>query len=130
MSKKLEFQSKMVSIDEQDDAYIVSLADDAMEPEHYIILQRSTNDEEQDNDLGLGTYFLEVCGSNGSGYGGIKSAELRRDQLELTLVQPNDYLDGVEKIVVRFQLPKQKRDALAKQLALIFRDSDCVLRVA
>jgi len=129
MSDQLEFQAACVSVTEQDDTYIVGLADDELEPEQYIILQRAIFEDTQDDDLGLNTYFLEVCGPDSSGYGGIDSATLQEDRLELALQRPHRYLDGLEKIIVRFHLAKQQRDVLVKQLSLIFRDSGCVLTV-
>lgn len=130
MSKRLEFDATAVSIDEQDEAYIVGFADDEMEPTQYIILQRSIEDGEQDDELGFNTYFVEIGDPSVSGYGGISSVTLKQDQIELDIRQPNDYADEVEQIVVRLQLPPEGREQLARQLELIFRDSDCVLKIS
>lgn len=127
MSKKLEFKATVVSVDEQDEAYIVGFADDEMEPTQYITLQRSIEDDEQDDELGLNTYFLEIGDPAVSGYGGISSAILKQGQLELGIQQPSDYAEEVEQIIVHFQLSKEGMEQLASQLELIFQDSDCAL---
>ncbi|WP_426337272.1 Imm10 family immunity protein [Pseudoduganella sp. R-31] len=129
MSKKLEFDATVVSVDEQDEAYIVGFADDAMEPSQYIILQRSTEEDEQDDELGLNTYFLEIGNPSVSGYGGISSAKLKHSQMELNLRQPSDYANEVEQIIVRFHASQEEREQLARHLELIFRDSDCALNI-
>lgn len=51
MSKDLGFEATVVSVDEQDEAYIVGFANDEMESAQYIILQRSIEDDEQDDEL-------------------------------------------------------------------------------
>lgn len=123
----MEFNAKIVSVDEQDEAYIVGFADDELEPTQYIILQRAIEDDVQDDELGLNTYFLEIGDPAVSGYGGINSATLKQGQLELGIRRPSDYAEEVEQIIVHFQLSKEGMEQLASQLELIFQDSDCAL---
>ncbi|MGW8391134.1 Imm10 family immunity protein [Pseudoduganella sp. HUAS MS19] len=129
MSKHLVFKASVVSVDEQDEAYIVGFADDEMEPTQYIILQRSIEDDEQEDELGLNTYFLEIGDPAVSGYGGINTATLKQDQIEIDIRQPSDYAGRVERIIVRFNLLQEGRERLARQLEQILRGSDCALNI-
>lgn len=109
-----------VAAQEADESYIVGFADSRTQAQEYVILQRSVQSEADDDEPD--TYFLEINGQECSGYGGIRSATLDKNQLTLELADDNDYADGLASVAVTFE------DApadLKNYLALIFLGTDC-----
>ena len=132
MNEELNFHAGRVSAQEADASYIVGLVEDsgAEEPDKYIILQRSIDEEAGEDDAEFNTYFLEICDAEFSGYGGIKSATLNRNSFEIALSEQNPYVNTLRKISIAFDLSSQEFNDLTKHLDLIFRDSDCALTIS
>jgi hypothetical protein len=125
--RDLEFTAAVISAAVENGTCIVGLADRKIEPEHCIVLQRSLSPDEQDIALGQDTYYIEVCGEEMSGYGGIERATLGTDVLDLKMRAANNVLIG--HIVARFHLSHGEWRRLAESLGLMFANTGTELRL-
>jgi hypothetical protein len=123
----IEFNATAVSATVEDGACIAGLADDAVQPAQWVVLQRSLSPDDQERKLGLDSYDFEVSGSTAK-RGSIERASLGQDDLLLEL-RPQSGLD-VAKVLVRFALTPQLRQNLAEKLELIFHGTDAVLTIS
>jgi hypothetical protein len=80
-----EFVANEVTYTFEDGVHVLGLADSASEPQDYVILQRGTEFDEQDKELGQDTYYVEICADGVAGYGGVKFVSLRSDTLNIEL---------------------------------------------
>jgi Immunity protein 10 len=77
------FHANCVAVEDMDDFWLVSFADDKCEPREYLTLQQSFEDEDQDVALGMNTYHVERNDQRWWEYGGIKRFELKRDRVRI-----------------------------------------------
>ena len=82
-----------------DGVHVVGLAD-SDPPTHYVILQRGTEDDEQDAALGLDTYYVEVCENGVAGYGGVESVSLRGEMLNIELAPDAGWAQGLGLVTI------------------------------
>lgn len=75
-----DFQATYWVSEVEDEVILVALADDAAQPQRFILVQRAEEVDEQDVALGMGTYHVEVCGPGRSGYGGLEQVEVGQGQ--------------------------------------------------
>lgn len=78
------FHANCVAIDDMEDFWLVGFADERYDTNQYLTLQRSYEDDEQDIELGMDTYYVERAAQGRSCYGGIEQFELQRNQVIVT----------------------------------------------
>ncbi len=126
----MEFDAAAVSIDEDADAWRISLADAEFNPRRYLLLQREKSPDPQDAEFGLEGYQVEVNDQSNSCYGGIESFELHADHAVVRF--EDDAVPGLdgEALVVRFALRPRQREQLRGSLRRIFDGYGCFLDAA
>ena len=128
----VKFHANSVVTEHPDsECFFVGFADDPVETNNYLLLQRAFDDEVQDIALGHDTYHVELSDQSHSGYGGLSTFLLQRHQLELSFASDIlDQLDGIVGAQITFQLSDQQFELLHEQLKLVFTGSNCFARVA
>jgi hypothetical protein len=109
--------------------HLVGFADKKYDTEIHLMLQRSYEEEEQEQDiqLGMNTYHIEWCDQEKSGYGGITQLVLKPTSVEVYF-EPKmaELIGGVEHISIAFGLPASEHQALKEALLRIFKGSNCL----
>lgn len=122
------FHAKCVSLDDQEDCWLVGFADDKFDTRDYLMLQRAFEDDEQDVSLGEDTYYVERNGQGWSGYGGIKTFELQRDRVKVSFTKEGaDEVGGVTEMEITFQLDMEEFSELKDYLGKVFANTDCLI---
>lgn len=106
-----------ISMDTDDgNIYFFSIADDNMEPEHYIIIEYSSLIDEQDIELGQDKeYFLSSC-TDGGYYGVVQYIHIYNDKICIHI----KHQDGdIRSFVATFFANKKYADGLYKQILSI-----------
>jgi hypothetical protein len=91
----LKFHANTYSAYTEDDVQILGFADDGQQPEHYLLLQRAECFDEQDRQLGMDTYYVELGGQGVAGYGGIEQLQLAPGRLTLRFSSTLDWCRGL-----------------------------------
>ncbi|WP_453935096.1 Imm10 family immunity protein [Acidovorax temperans] len=109
--------------------HLVGFADNKFDTEIYLTLQRSYEEEEQEQDiqLGMNTYHIEWCDQEKSGYGGITQFVLKPTSVEVCF-EPKmaESLGGIERVSISFSLQAGEHQALKEALERIFQGSNCL----
>ncbi|HDS1039072.1 TPA: hypothetical protein QDZ42_002088 [Stenotrophomonas maltophilia] len=79
------FTAHCVAVEDCDGTMVISLADHAETPTHWLILQRARHYDAQDARLGMDCVHLQTGHATAACYGGIRSMALCGDQLQLSL---------------------------------------------
>ncbi|MBH9579192.1 Imm10 family immunity protein [Inhella proteolytica] len=109
------------------ECHLVGFADHERDTKTYLMLQRSFEEDEQDVELGMNTYYVEWCGQERSGYGGVAKFTLKRGLAELTFrPEMAIALGGIKHLSIGFQLSADEWDALQEALKCIFFGSGCL----
>ncbi|WP_185735301.1 Imm10 family immunity protein [Burkholderia cepacia] len=111
----------------EDGVHVVGLAD-RDPPTSYVILQRGTEDDEQDEALGLDTYYMEVCERRVAGYGGVESVSLRGEMLNIELALDAGWAQGLGLVTIVVRAP-DRLELLKQGLAAIFAGTPVRLRI-
>ncbi|MCL2309573.1 MAG: Imm10 family immunity protein [Proteobacteria bacterium] len=107
--------------------HLVGFADHEFNTKTYLMLQRGFEFDEQDVELGMGTYHIEWCGQENSGYGGISQFLLERNCADITFTSGTaEALGGMERLTISFQLMSPEHSALREALEFIFEGSGCL----
>ncbi len=125
----LNFHATAVALVDPDDmCFLVGFADDALAPQHYLMLQRAFEDDidEQDVELGHDTYHVEWRDQSCSLYGGIACFMLHRDRVECRFSPEGTVvLGGAISARIGFDLDEPQFNLLRQRLKDIFRGTDC-----
>ncbi|KVD61197.1 hypothetical protein WI87_10830 [Burkholderia ubonensis] len=116
---KFEFVANDVTYTFKDGVHVLGLVDSANEPQDYVILQRGTEFDEQDRELGQDTYYMEVCTDGVAGYGGVKSVSLHAGTLIIDLEADAKWREDLSSIQIDVRAAKG-RDGLKAWLPAIF----------
>lgn len=109
--------------------HLAGFADRQHGTEHYLMLQRSfeEDEDEQDEELGMDTYHVEWCGQQNACYGGIARLVLQRDGVQITFKREAvEDMGGLEHLSIAFDLSASEYGALKAALADIFAGEDCL----
>jgi hypothetical protein len=122
------FDAACVAIDQPDGEFdLVGFADNAQDPESYLILQRALEFDEQDISLGMNTYHVEWCDQEYSGYGGISRAMLTPCSIQFVFdTMGIGFLGGLEALKISLRLQHGQFAELSRVLGRIFEGSDCL----
>ena len=129
---EINFHAEAVAVVHPDNmCFLVGFADDKLNTEQYLMLQRSFEDDvdQQEVELGHDTYYLEWRDQAFSLYGGVQRFVLRRDHITCTFSPAGTAaLDGATSARIGFKLDEPEFRLLRQRLKDIFRASD-VLQV-
>jgi hypothetical protein len=124
----MEFTAASVSIEEDEDLWRVGFADAEFNPRRYLVLQRAKAPDDDDAELGLDGYSVELNDPANACYGGVELFELARDHA--TVAFEDGALPGFgdnATVVVRFALRGRQYDQLRGCLARIFDGEACFI---
>lgn len=110
-----------------DGVHVVGLAD-RDPPTNYVILQRGTEDDEQDAALGLDTYYVEVCENGVAGYGGVESVSLRGEMLNIELAPDAGWAQGLGLVTIVVRATGEL-ERVKQGLAAVFAGTSARLRI-
>ena len=123
------FAESVVSEHPDGVCHLVGFADKNFDTEIYLMLQRSYEEEEQEQDiqLGMNTYHIEWCDQEKSGYGGITQFVLKPTSAEVYF-EPKvaASLGSMEHVSITFGLQASELQALKEALQRIFQGSKCL----
>lgn len=77
----IKFMAKYYDSSSEDDVLTVGFADSEADPQHFLLLQRAEEPDEQDEELGQDTYYIEIGDPGIAGYGGIDDVLITADKL-------------------------------------------------
>lgn len=112
----------------EDDVWLVAFADAADEPEHYLLLQRSTECDEQDAALGQDTYHLEISSPALSGYGGVAQVRIEQDRIIFSMDSTITWCAGQDQVVLLLAPELQGDPAIEQALREVFVDQLTLIR--
>ncbi|AZL72078.1 Imm10 family immunity protein [Pseudomonas oryziphila] len=95
-----QFTAICFNFSREEDALIVGFADSHDEPSEFIILQRSDEIDDQDEDLGQDTYYVEVGSPGVAGYGGLKKVEIFVDKVVFSFVEAYGWVKSLNSVQV------------------------------
>ncbi len=73
--------ARKISIEEDEYSLTIGFLDDGMEPHRYVLLQKTLEPDEQDEELGMAAAHIEIEDQSRSGYGGMASIAWREGEL-------------------------------------------------
>ena len=114
--------------DPEDLCHLVGFADKKHGTEHYLMLQRSfeEDEDEQDEELGMDTYHVEWCGQQRPRYGGIERFVLKRTGAEVTFKrEAAEDIDELKQMSIAFDLSAGEYEELKAALTNIFAGESC-----
>ncbi|MCU1795932.1 hypothetical protein CUU45_01320 [Pectobacterium polaris] len=68
----------------EEDVLTVGFADSENDPQSFLILQRAEDPDEQDEELGQDTYYVEIGDPGMAGYGGIDDVSITEEKIIFT----------------------------------------------
>lgn len=116
----VEWPASFFSATLEDDVWLVAFADAADEPEHYLLLQRSTECDEQDAALGQDTYHLEISSPALSGYGGVAQVRIEQDRIIFSMASSFTWCMGLDQLVLLLAPELQDDPAIEQALREVF----------
>lgn len=127
-----EFTAKKIALEtkKRDNYYLFGLADDDKDPQEYIIFQKSIKEDEQDKELGMDTYSLEIDDQYYSGYGICEKVVLSKDKIEIKISKKaKQIVKEFTSVVVHFNATDKKYEEMKKMLRLILGDQPELLTI-
>ena len=124
----VEWPASFFSATLEDDVWLVAFADAADEPEHYLLLQRSTECDEQDAALGQDTYHLEISSPALSGYGGVAQVRIEQERIIFSMDSSVTWCAGLDRLVLRLAPELQDDPAIEQALGAVFIEQSTPLR--
>ena len=126
----LKFHATGYSACTEDEVQILGFADDGQPPGHYLLLQRAECFDEQDRQLGMDTYHVELGGQAVSGYGGIRQVLLAPGRLTLHFGDSQAWCRGLPSLEISWKPGLASVEDVAMALGAIFLDTDTLIEVA
>jgi len=130
--KTKEFKAGKIAIEtsKRDNYYLFGLADDEKNTQEYLIFQKSIKADEQDKDLGMDTYHLEIDDQAYSGYGICDKIVLSRDRLLIEISKKaNKIVKKFDTVIVHFKATDKKFEEMIKMLKVILDDKSALLTI-
>jgi len=124
----VEWPASFFSATLEDDVWLVAFADAADEPEHFLLLQRSTECDEQDAALGQDTYHLEISSPALSGYGGVAQVRIEQDRIIFSMDSTITWCAGLDQVELLLAPELQGDPAIEQALREVFVDQLTLIR--
>ncbi|KHT26633.1 hypothetical protein RC98_13020 [Pectobacterium carotovorum subsp. carotovorum] len=101
----------------------VGFADNEDDPQHFLILQRAEEPDEQDEELGQDTYYVEIGNPSVAGYGGIDAVLVTTNKIIFTCSGTTSWRKEIETIEIEISPPLGAIDSIESSLRKIFIDT-------
>lgn len=109
---------------DENDILIIAFSGKIKNEDAYLIIQDAYDrNDEQEIELGMNTFYIEINDQSTSGYGGIKEIKLYKNLLSINLDKTGMANLNLEnnKIEIELELDENKFENLTEKLALIFK---------
>lgn len=123
MSASIEFFAKTVvaQTSDEDECYLVGLADDGKKPKQHVLLQRAFSFDDFDEENGMDGHWFEY--QDYSDYKACQKVQLYPDRIEIQVApHAKKVTKHASQIVVRFAATPELLGELSKTLRQIFQD--------
>ncbi len=120
----ISFHANCVSVMDIKDFWLVGFADEEFDTRHYVMLQRSYQDDAQDLALGMNTYHVERDGQNNAGYGGVERFDLYPDRIVIKFDRMGAKRLKTPGVSISFKKDGRRFGKLQSRLANIFAGTD------
>ncbi|WEF12588.1 Imm10 family immunity protein [Pectobacterium actinidiae] len=101
----------------------VGFADSADDPQHFLILQRAEEPDEQDEELGQDTYYAEIGNPGVAGYGGIDAVLVTANNIIFTCSSTTNWCQKIKTIEIEIEPKLGSLDDIEASLQEIFIDT-------
>ncbi|MBS4431121.1 hypothetical protein E2566_02690 [Pectobacterium punjabense] len=101
----------------------VGFADNADNPQHFLILQRAEEPDEQDKELGQDTYYVEIGNPGMAGYGGIDDVLVTTDKIIFTCSSATNWCKTIKTVEIGLTPKLGTIDDIDASLRQIFIDT-------
>lgn len=120
MLNSIEFSCEKVHLDHLSDDNILRFAasDDDSAPDTYLIIDISESPAHQDQSLGHGSYYIEICDQLWGQYGGILSISISENTL--TIHFDKESVIGKQILSVKLNFPNFEHDKIINFFKLYF----------
>ncbi|MEI7077453.1 Imm10 family immunity protein [Pectobacterium versatile] len=101
----------------------VGFADSEDDPQHFLILQRAEEPDEQDEELGQDTYYVEIGNPGVAGYGGIDAVLIATNKIIFTCSGTTSWCKEIETIEIEISPQLGAINEIEASLREIFIDT-------
>ncbi|MEQ9874103.1 Imm10 family immunity protein [Pectobacterium brasiliense] len=101
----------------------VGFADNEDDPQHFLILQRAEEPDEQDEALDQDTYYVEIGNPGIAGYGGIDDVLVVTNKIIFTCSSTTSWCKTIKTIEIKIAPELGSVDAIEASLRQIFIDT-------
>ncbi|UYA58774.1 Imm10 family immunity protein [Pectobacterium colocasium] len=101
----------------------IGFADSADDPQHFLILQRAEEPDEQDEELGQDTYYVEIGNPNVAGYGGIDAVLVTTNNIIFTCSSTTNWCQKIKTIEIGIEPQLGTPGEIEASLREIFIDT-------
>ncbi|PPE59856.1 hypothetical protein F157LOC_02092 [Pectobacterium brasiliense] len=101
----------------------VGFADNEDDPQHFLILQRAEEPDEQDEALDQDTYYVEIGNPSIAGYGGIDGVLVVTNKIIFTCSSTTSWCKMIKTIEIEITPELGSVDAIEASLRQIFIDT-------
>ncbi|MBF1803519.1 Imm10 family immunity protein [Alloalcanivorax profundimaris] len=116
----VRFHARSVVLEHPDGfCHLLGFADDPSSPRHYLMLQRDFEHIEAVEEAPA--YYLEWCGPEGGGWGGVETVTQTTDSLALTFEAAVARMLGLRALTITFVASEVDAAALSEGLRRIFQ---------
>jgi hypothetical protein len=103
----VKFTAKVAHASKEPDFHMVGFSDDTYDFEHYVILQKAFEFDEQDVTQGMDGEYLEIDGQEHSGYRCCKDAFISRELFTVNIDFGEDEIDRVEVLLDQVKIDER-----------------------
>ncbi|AOR63699.1 Imm10 family immunity protein [Pectobacterium wasabiae] len=101
----------------------VGFADNEDNPQHFLILQRAEEPDEQDEELGQDTYYVEIGNPGMAGYGGIDDVLVATNKIIFTCSNTTNWCKTIKTIEIGLTPELGTIDEIDASLRQIFTET-------
>ncbi|MFJ5509862.1 Imm10 family immunity protein [Pectobacterium jejuense] len=101
----------------------VGFANSANDPQSFLILQRAEEPDEQDEELGQDTYYVEIGDPGMAGYGGIDDVSITEEKIIFTYSGTTNWCKRIKTLEIGISPQLAAIDDIEASLRQIFIDT-------
>lgn len=107
----------------EEDVLTVGFADSENDPQSFLILQRAEEPDEQDEELGQDTYYVEIGDPGMAGYGGIDDVSITEEKIIFTYSGTTNWCKRIKTLEIGISPQLAAIDDIEASLRQIFIDT-------
>ncbi|MDG0799765.1 Imm10 family immunity protein [Pectobacterium polaris] len=104
----------------EEDVLTVGFADSENDPQSFLILQRAEDPDEQDEELGQDTYYVEIGDPGMAGYGGIDDVSITEEKIIFTYSDTTNWCKKIKTLEINISPQLAAIDDIEVSLREIF----------